>query len=279
MNTKVYYLLGLIIGLFSACSEPIEVDVQSPVINTFAINGASEDIRVSVGEEVKLQYSVSDDQALSEIKFYIHNGFDGHVHPNARLSEDAPVPFTLNEVVKVEGSADENVYTFVLPENTAAGPYHIKMDLIDKEGNEAQFVELLMEVYSSSQPTLEINTPVAGETLELEIGDSFPIQGTAGDVEGIWEIHIDLLKKHNNHASGRVAHEGAVLTNDIVECQGLHTYLIDHTFTIMAKTEDGAAVELGEYELQIKVWDNDMQLEDWDGDGNVKVIYRDLLIK
>ncbi|MEH0153540.1 DUF4625 domain-containing protein [Limibacter armeniacum] len=269
--------IALLLFAFAACSESEEVDVVRPEIKSFSINGSRENVRVEAGETVNLTYRVTDDQALSEVKFYIHNGFDGHVHPSSRISADAPVPFTLNEVVKVNGTEDENTYSFTIPANTAAGPYHVKMDLIDQEGNEAEFIELLMEVYTSSQPELTVSTPQEGQVLALEMGDSFEIKGEAADAEGIWEIHIDLLKKHDNHASGRVAHEGAVLTNDIVECKGELTYTIDHIFTI--ETEDGSDLEPGEYELQIKVWDNDAQVEDWDGDGNVKVVYRDIILK
>src|SRR5690606_16994892 len=78
-----------------------------------------------------------------------------------------------------------------VPQDAAAGPYHFLLYCIDKEGNEADFVEIIFNVRNTSDtiaPQLALNSP--NNNFQISKGTPISISGTASDNMQLRKIEI-----------------------------------------------------------------------------------------
>lgn len=88
-------------------------------------------------QSLTITMKLSAAEPLSEYKIDIHNNFDCHSH--SRLA--ASVNWRVSKIVTLSGNNLTVAETLQAPENVTLGNYHFMVKLLDRKGNEAEFVE------------------------------------------------------------------------------------------------------------------------------------------
>lgn len=181
------FLFSLV--LLSSCleSDPDEVaDLTAPVISA---NGSATTIRPEIflnvspdASVIPLEFSVSDESGIGEIKIESHSGFDGHSHGRIARASNF-VLFSHYQVIGEEeiadakdfSVADESHSIYLDDRNPAidkgsfilAGPYHFSIKATDLLGNETSYID-----NSTYHTTLFIERAYAPQITGLAINPS-----------------------------------------------------------------------------------------------------------
>ncbi|MCM5663940.1 DUF4625 domain-containing protein [Galbibacter mesophilus] len=121
-------------------------------------------------EEVPLNFSVSDETGIQEIKINVHSGFDGHTHGKSTFARNPSFKlFTHNEVISSENFEDPKQFSYsskiYLDERNEnikegelylSGPYHFSIQATDVEGNQTSYGD-----NSTYHTTVYLNTMYA----------------------------------------------------------------------------------------------------------------------
>jgi uncharacterized membrane protein len=183
---KNLLLLALVPGIFLlSCKK--DSDTTKPVINSMTINGISgSDHTIAAGSTLNFVINVSDDIALKQLKIDIHDNFDGHAHN---------VAFSTQQIYSVTGTSNAFNASILVPSNASAGPYDVIVYLIDESGNEANFLEVGLEITQAGQPVVTINSPDISLPLVYNPGDTIAIDGWITDDVDLDEIHLILERE------------------------------------------------------------------------------------
>lgn len=194
--------LTVIAGCDNENDEP--VDTTPPTVSGVTLNDASENIQVIPRSSMHFDAYFEDNVLLGQYKIDVHNDFDGHEHGRA-MNEPFEYTMTYDLIGKTQ-TVHEDVE---IPEDTTPGAYHFTLQYFDAAGNEGELVVMeFIIVNPESQPIVNIFSPNIEEEIEIAAGESFMIEGTATDADGLEEVHIMLgHEEEDNHEHGRVGEE------------------------------------------------------------------------
>lgn len=206
-----YVVLSLLLWVGSCKKDddkpkPV-VDNTRPLISNVSTGRA--DNTFGVGQTIQLRARLSDETELGQYKVEIHDNFDGHTHGKT----SSTVPFEFKKIVSISGKVHELVEDIKIPENSASGPYHLIIFCIDKQGNEAEFVLIELNITNNSQPIITI-TRVNGKDANKEVhlheigSDTVTLQpeGEIVDNDGLEEVKIKVMEAKHSHGKNSVGH-------------------------------------------------------------------------
>ncbi|MCS6904570.1 MAG: DUF4625 domain-containing protein [Bacteroidia bacterium] len=203
--------LSLLLAIWSCKKDedkpkPV-VDNTRPIISNVTTGKA--DNTFQVGQTIQLRARLSDDTELGQYKVEIHENFDGHSHGKT----SSTTPFEYKKIVNISGKAHDLVQDIKIPENAASGPYHLLIYCLDKQGNEAEFVLIDLNITNSSQPVINItriNGKDASKEVHLhEIGSdtvSLQPEGDITDSDGLAKVKIKVVEAKHSHGKNSEDH-------------------------------------------------------------------------
>lgn len=236
MRNKILNVFIVSLVLLSVVSCNKNVDNEKPIIIDATLNGINISPVILNGENAILKATLKDNEALGEYKVDIHDAFDGHTHGKTAAS-----PWSTIITNKIEGEEYQLDLPISVPEDAAAGPYHLLLYCIDKEGNEADFVEIDFTLKNTSDtiaPDLNIAEPSNNFTINK--GTPINISGSATDNLQLRKIEIKARKKN----------AGNFLFNETINLAGS-----TQNFQQQIPTS-GLSWTTGEYELIFVLYDN-----------------------
>lgn len=126
MLKKTTFLLPVLFGLlaFSACKE--DKDDEAP---TISVASPQDHTEYEPGESIQVKATFSDNEELSEYKIDLHVAGD---HSHKRESE-----WDYETTGALTGTNQTIELTIDIPADTEHGEYHLNVECLDKEGNEA----------------------------------------------------------------------------------------------------------------------------------------------
>lgn len=236
MQHKILNTITVLLLLLTVASCNKNVDNEKPVILNATLNDANVNTVVLNGENAILKATLKDNEALGEYKIDIHDAFDGHAH-----GKTAATPWSTIIINKIEGKEYQLELPIAVPADAAAGPYHLMLYCIDKEGNEADFVEIDFMLRNTSDtiaPELTITEPL--NNFSINKGTPINISGTATDNLQLRKIEIKARKKNASN------------------------FLFNETINLAGSTQNfqqqiatgGLSWTTGEYEMIFVLYDN-----------------------
>ncbi|MBT1688119.1 DUF4625 domain-containing protein [Dawidia soli] len=195
----------LLIALFAACSSGseeekpdtavpvIELQNSDPLYGTQDICGFPDTHVFSLlsGQTLYLDLHFSDDVGLSQYKIDIHHNFDCHTHGRTGATGE---PWFVARIEKIDGVRQHITEELTVPDNVAAGNYHLLVYGLDQVGNEAKPLVFSMKIKNSDDvqaPELTVATP-ASETA-VKPGDSILFEGEITDNSDLPGGRIELF--------------------------------------------------------------------------------------
>jgi len=133
MKTKIIYT-ALILSML-ACKK---TDEEKPEIVIDApVTGA----HFEPGDTFTLSGKITDNENLSQFKIDMHSG-EGHVHKSSNGIFDF-------ELIKdIEGTSYNLSEPIVISNDADTGLYHLIIEATDEEGNEANFIEIDLDIHN-----------------------------------------------------------------------------------------------------------------------------------
>lgn len=195
---KLAMLFMAAIPLLVACKKE-DPDIEAPVITTYKINEADHDIEVAAGTEMHVDLVFTDNEELREYKIDIHDAFDGHEHGKV----NAITRFSFQQTYAINGKQATEHQEVNVPAESAAGPYHAIVRVIDLEGNEGEFGELIIHITHPDQPVINVTSPDFSNEVHAPKGSAFTLSGTITDNNDLEEIFI-VIKEEEEHNHGKV---------------------------------------------------------------------------
>lgn len=186
----------LIIGI-SSCKKDDDnnstpTDTTKP---TAQLASPADDDEFISGNEITVNATITDDLELSQAKIEIHENFDGHSH----MKNGSP-EFQWDSIIDLSGKSATLNFKVALPVDIAAGNYHFTMKVLDKQGNEADFIEADIKLKNADDlvaPTLNVTatpSPDANNEIHLHGGDKeITLVGSATDDKGLKAYEIILI--------------------------------------------------------------------------------------
>jgi hypothetical protein len=236
MQHKILSTITVFLLLLTVASCNKNIDNEKPVILNATLNGENVNPVVLNGENAVLKAIFKDNEALGEYKVDIHDAFDGHTH-----GKTAATPWSTVIINKIEGKEHNLELPINIPTDAAAGPYHLILYCIDKEGNEADFVEIDFMLKNTSDtiaPQLTIIEP--SNNFSISKGTPINVSGTATDNLQLRKIEIKARKKNASN----------FLFNETINLAGSTQNFQQQIAT------SGLSWTTGEYELIFVLYDN-----------------------
>lgn len=139
---KKVFLFALISAVVVSCTKKEDDDVitdkQKPLVELFALDTTG----IMPGGEIHLDFKFTDNQALNQAKFEIHEA-GGHGH---RISA-AEFEWSLIVDLKGQKSYTDNIEIDV-PLDAELGEYHFLVTVTDKSGNESDLGEIDLMIFN-----------------------------------------------------------------------------------------------------------------------------------
>lgn len=133
---KKFALLFLASLAFIACDKE---DTEKPVIS---ITAPSEGKEVEPGESFTVKGTITDNENLSQYKIDFHHAGDGHEHKSSAGE------FDFEKIENIEGESYSLSVDISVPGDAEEGIYHLIVEATDESGNEADFVEIEVEIHA-----------------------------------------------------------------------------------------------------------------------------------
>jgi hypothetical protein len=175
-NLFTVLMVSLSFGIFTACNKECadcpgqapSADVSKPGISVVS---PSMNTSYTGGDTISFHAWFTDNRELSQYRVEIHSSSDGHAH--GKNSEIAPF-FEYSTTVNITGVNTEQRLFIPIPTSAAAGPYHFIVSAVDKAGNEANFVEVDLNITNPSDTVAPLVTPVYPDFSATEVFTVFP---------------------------------------------------------------------------------------------------------
>jgi len=171
-------------------------DSEAPVIQYIKVNDAiSAEHELEAGVGFSVQFIVSDNEELNQIKISVHPADDGHSHggagevvaPNIGVWSDS-------EIINLSGTSANQTVLFGVPADIA-GYWHLEVLLIDRDGNESEEFITTLHVENADLPMITITTDplvVDGEIAVVPGGNvTFSAAVTDADGLGMMHLHVE----------------------------------------------------------------------------------------
>lgn len=195
---KFAILFVAALPVFAACKKE-DPDLDPPVIAEYKINDEDHDIEVAAGSEMHVDLVFTDNEELREYKIDIHDAFDGHEHGKV----SSITRFSFQQTYAINGKQATEHQDVDIPAESAAGPYHAIVRVIDEEGNEGEFGELIIHITHPDQPVINVTSPDFSDEVHAPKGSTFTLTGTITDNNDLEEIFI-VIKEEDDHGHGKV---------------------------------------------------------------------------
>lgn len=182
----------------SSCASDTEkpvIDIHEPLANAI----------VEVGSDFHLDFSITDNDALSQFKVDIHGDHDGHTH--GKLTEVLPA-FDTIIIENISGNAIDRHIDITIPAGAWPGPYHISVYATDKSGNEGMATRSIVVRNSIDllAPVVNITAPADGSTLSntFTVTASITDKLSDGTTDGeIRMIEVSLVSGNQKFSLGK----------------------------------------------------------------------------
>lgn len=133
-NMKKIWMIGILFLGFISCKKE---DTQKPVISiTAPANGK----HFEPGETFTVTGTITDNENLSQFKIDMHSG-DGHMHKSTKGE------FDFELIQDIEGTSYSISVPITITADADSGLYHLIVEATDEAGNQADFVELDIEIH------------------------------------------------------------------------------------------------------------------------------------
>lgn len=130
-------MLSLCMSLvFVACKKE---DEEKPVIK---VSSPTTGKHYHHNDEIHFKAVIEDNEELKEYKIDIHYAGDGHSHK----SGGDHVKWEFEDIVSISGEKAEIDRMIKVPDNAEEGKYHFIVEATDAAGNEADFIEIDIEI-------------------------------------------------------------------------------------------------------------------------------------
>ena len=168
----------------------ITIEEATPAIQTAEVCGASATnvMLVETGGEIALDLAFTDDRALGEYKIDIHHNFDCHSHGKRLMA-----PWQMIKVEPLAGDRERVAEQIEVPADATVGDYHLLIQALDAEGNEAPFIELSLKLRNpgdTTVPTVTITQPEEGAVYGR--GTELRLAGTITDNRDLGGGRVDV---------------------------------------------------------------------------------------
>lgn len=213
---KLNYLFLTTLIAFTACKkdkqtnqdENVSIEIletNSPIVTEEICDHEENNVlKVISGNDLIIKMKLLSGAGLSQYKIEIHNNFDCHGH------ETPPgLAWEYSNIVDLTGNDTTLSEKIIIPEDAKSGNYHCVIRLVDKLGNEAEFVDFNIVVENkldNEAPIITITDPNT-DTFIIQKNTPFIIKGKVtdnlnlklGSLEGelTWnqepEFHIESL--------------------------------------------------------------------------------------
>ncbi|MFZ4785898.1 MAG: DUF4625 domain-containing protein [Flavobacteriales bacterium] len=252
---KVIFLTALVFALAS-CKKDKE-DTTVPVIGSIKVNGAvAEEHELNAGDVISVEITVSDNEELNQLKVNIHGADDGHTHDGSTEGEvDAPNVgvWSNTQIFDLSGTALTQTISYTVPA-TISGHWHLEVQLIDDQGNEATEAVTTFHIENTNLPILTISS--APEAVDYVIittaGGTIVLTGTVTDPDGLTDIHVEL----ENESTGDVIWEqelsGVSGNSYDIGTINVGPIAIAGAYHLHVHATDGAGY-LGEWSVEVNV--------------------------
>jgi hypothetical protein len=201
-SKSVFLPLLVVFATFISCKKESNPTVEpgdtSPP--TIVVVTPTQEENFTGGNAIPFKATFSDNISLSEYRIEMHSDFDGHSHEKLTT-----VPFYFDTIVFITGKQHTGEFPIQIPLDVTAGKYHFMVTCIDAAGNEAEFVELDLQIQNSSDiipPILSLTSPDTSSsllTVNFETDSAtflLPILGTISDDQEIKGYSI-VFTQHN----------------------------------------------------------------------------------
>lgn len=262
MKQLMLFLLAAI-PVFTACKKE-DPDLEPPVIADYKINGQDHDIEASAGAEMHIDLVFTDNKALREYKIDIHDAFDGHDHGKV----SALSRFSFQQTYTISGKEATEHQHVDIPSETYAGPYHAIVRVIDEEGNEGDFGELIVHITHPDQPQIDVTSPDFSQEVHAPKGSTFVLEGTITDNQDLEKVSV-VITEASDHDHGKV--QAGELYEAVFELTGAN----DTQWDFAEITNQGkdivipATAETGHYVVEVVAKDAEGHMTVWEQEIHV----------
>lgn len=183
--------VAISIAAFSSCKKD-NPDNTKPIIDVLAEPLESDTL--FSGSEMHIEGSVSDNEALSQLKIDIHSADDGHSH--GKMSSASF--FEVIRIIDLNGRNQIFHEDIDIPQEAAAGKYHVIITAVDAAGNQSDFVERDIIIRNSSDliaPTIVVQSPSSDGNYSL--GSTLTVNATLADNIGLGDVEVKIYRGTN----------------------------------------------------------------------------------
>jgi hypothetical protein len=187
------------LALLASCKDKNKVDVYSPTIESFTLNGSTTTSQeFMAGESVDLAFAMKDNNELNKYVLDIHPATDGHTHIGAgSTGGEYKLPagqWNVSEEVMMTSAAYSDAKTYVIPD-TISGIWHAVLTATDDSGLSTSRA-FSLTVANDNAPVITIlsTSPVIGVDGKIHAspGGSIQINAKAQDPDGLNYVSIKL---------------------------------------------------------------------------------------
>lgn len=145
---KIIYYSLTALAILGSCSKAVDPnDKTKPVLEitstnpVFKLEGDEKIIEAAKGSSFTVNVKITDNSGLKQLKFDIHENFDGHSHARKEGTN-----WATSKIVTHTGKEATHSETFTIPSDATLGEYHCEMIVLDQNGNESIEYILAVEV-------------------------------------------------------------------------------------------------------------------------------------
>lgn len=234
-----YAWIFILISVFS-CKE----DITPPVIRDLALNGSIDTLHLNLdtSQKIHLYATIEDDTELSQYRVFSANSITAAPSDSSLFS---------NYVTSIYNSIETNPFVYndslELSNFNSTGVYTVNLSAIDVEGNEGLGESVVLVLYSSEAPNTLITQPDFSSSFpSFNAGDTLFFQGTVSDNVAIRSISLEILNT-GSIVSQTFSYSDTVFTSWDYGSNS-------------AKLAIPSSAEIGNYEVRVKLVDNDGNL-------------------
>lgn len=188
-NLKIYLILlsGLAFAVTSCKKE--DPDNVKPII--VSLEEPHENDTIFSGTEMHVEGLVTDNEELSQLKIDIHIADDGHEH--GKISSASF--FEVVRIIDLSGRNQVFHEDIDIPQEAAAGKYHVIITAVDAAGNQSDVTERDIVIRNSGDlisPTISVNSPTLGGTYSL--GNPIIVFAELADNAGLGDVELKVYQ-------------------------------------------------------------------------------------
>jgi len=256
-TTLIQYSAAAMVAMALVSCQETDSEVPTVCTGLGAPNSVTAaEIEAEAGEHIDLEDVFCDNEALSEVRWDIHNG-EGHAHDDVAgggaehgLVLHSGTEWAVLETQALSGTQAEVDLHVEVP-LTARGLWHVIVSLVDEAGN-ATIMATDLHVENDHLPEFTI-TEVGGEDPSMWHGEptwasgaDVVVTGIVADSDGVASATLELISEDTETVVWEAALEPAGATSfDFSETVAVPTDAGEHHFELKAVDANGVEMETG----------------------------------